>query len=170
MNPLGVVNVIEKLANPVLCVREVLVITEIHLFIFERANDALDKSVFSGTTCRRHAHLDIGVLQQGHVPGRAVLNPLIRMMDRRCRVTHKSLFKSGRHQFFGHVSTQMPAANGASEQVENDCQIDPLLVKTNVGEVTPPDLIGALKRNVTDQIGIFRQIMAQIGEFDEVFD
>ena len=55
----GVVNVIEKLAAPILRVREVLIITQINPFVFESVNHALDKSVLDGTTSRRHARLDI---------------------------------------------------------------------------------------------------------------
>ena len=59
MDSFGVVSVIEKLAGPVLRVREFLIITKINPFVFERVNHALDKSVLDGTTSRRHARLDI---------------------------------------------------------------------------------------------------------------
>ena len=45
MDSFGVVNVIKKLADPIWCVRAVLILTEINLFLFERMKDALDKSV-----------------------------------------------------------------------------------------------------------------------------
>ena len=39
MDPLGVVDVIEKLANPVLRIGKVLIIAEINLFVCECPND-----------------------------------------------------------------------------------------------------------------------------------
>ena len=59
MDSFGVVNVIKKLADPILCVHAVLILIEINLFLFERMQDALDKSVLGRKPgCRRFRHAE----------------------------------------------------------------------------------------------------------------
>jgi hypothetical protein len=69
-----------------------------------------------------------------------------------------------RHQLRAHVRLHRPAHHLTAEQVENDGQIQPTLVRPDVRDVRSPDLVGTRGREVSlQQVRCDRQPVVAIG-------
>src|SRR6266852_7008470 len=72
--------------------------------------------------------------------------------------------QGGQGQSLVEAAAQMPAANGAGENVQEHRQVDELLAETNVGDVRDPNLIGPCNFQGWHEVGITREsVMAARG-------
>jgi hypothetical protein len=72
-----------------------------------------------------------------------------------------------RNQLRAHVGLERPSHDLATEQIQDDRQIQPALVGPEIGDVCRPDLIGFRRREVTlQQVRRDRQIVIRVRRRD----
>lgn len=97
MQPLGVVDVADELAQVHLGISECLVVVQVHLLAFERLEEALGLGIVVRVTAGGHADAGTRIKQPGGVGGAGILDAAIRVMNQpgwgatcgECRIPQK---------------------------------------------------------------------------------
>jgi len=83
VDALAHVRVLQEPTDLTIGVRVVLVVRQIHLLLFDRANEPFSVSILASLADLSHADLDLGALQELDVVGAGILHTLIGVMDPR---------------------------------------------------------------------------------------
>src|SRR6266852_2905428 len=81
MQPLVHVDLLQKAPDVGSRIRQIAILMQVHLFLFERAHEPLNKGIFRWRAFGGHTDLHLCPLQHLHIAMRGVLYPLIRMVD-----------------------------------------------------------------------------------------
>src|ERR1043166_925725 len=157
-----VVDVVEEAGHLRLGVVEVTVIGEVHLLFFDGADQTFGEAVLAGLADRRHAEFDAELLQALDVSGRGVLDALIGMMDLG-RGAGQGAFEGRASESLVEAAAQVPAADGAGEDIHEDGEVDELTAEADVGYIRYPELIWPENFQVHDEVGKAWESMARVG-------
>jgi len=153
MNTLGLVHLVDEVADLDSGVGQILILTQGHFLFLDGPDDPFRIRVRRRLAPGRHADLDPRGLQAGDIARGGVLHTLVGVMDVWPPFAQGHL-QGAERQIAVQVTPQLPAAQAAGEDIQHDGQVNVALRQTNVRNIRAPDLIGTSDREPAQQIRI----------------
>lgn len=115
--------------------------------------ERLDHCIVVAAPAPAHRDLDAAFAQQGLIVDRAVLRPAIGMVNQPwCMVASHQSTAQGLHRKIAlQALTRGPANDAPREEVEDDSEVGSALCRPDVGDVRPPLLVRAIRREALSQ-------------------
>ena len=170
MEPLSVVNRLDKMADALSGFCQVLVFAEINFFILERLHKRFGLRVVIRVSATAHADLNARCLEQIRILVAGILNASVGVMhqtglDFPMRQGH---LQGRNHHTSIYAPLQCPPDDAARVSVKNNGQINELTLQANVGDVGPPQNIDVRHRKFLCQVRINRLVMVAVSGADEL--
>src|SRR6266567_2848724 len=145
MEPLPVIHLLDEPTDRRLGFFKGLVLLQIHLLFFQRAEQPLRLRVLQRRALRRHADARPGGLQPLDIGRTRILHPPVRVVDptRRRLPLGQCPLQGGQGQFGLQRARQAPAHHPPRVGIHHRRQIDELPTQADIGQVGHPRLIQA---------------------------
>ena len=122
-------------------VARAVVLFQVHLFVLDRAPEALGEDVIQGSTAAIHTDLDAGVREQLGVLRAGEMAALVAIPDQRLGLA-QSLLHGSQHERHFQRLVQLPANHVARIPVQHGHQVQPTGTQPNVSNIDAPDVVG----------------------------
>src|SRR5258708_12647257 len=117
-----------------------VIISDVHLFIFDRAPESLGEHVVERAAFAIHADLDRTIEQAIEIPRTGEMTPLVAIPDQRRRLSQGAVDR-GEDEIELQRLLQFPRDDETREPIENRDEVHPAFCQADIREINPPNVI-----------------------------